>query len=118
MFKKTRNNEVSWIFVMNKDIANSDILNYFMRWFKRPTDPDNGRLPHLELVLLPVDNDGGDLLVHEDEDRPWTQANNSSYSVRSFGWFRCMWLMTLLQSSIRRIRKIEGNGRKFRHNKQ
>ena len=22
---------------------------------------------HLELVLLPVDNDGGDLLVHEDE---------------------------------------------------
>ena len=29
--KKNRNNEVSWIFVMNKDIANSNILNYFMR---------------------------------------------------------------------------------------
>ena len=31
MFKKPRNNEVSWIFVMNKDIANSNILKYFMR---------------------------------------------------------------------------------------
>ena len=25
-------------------------------------------ISHLELVLLPVDNDGGDLLVHEEED--------------------------------------------------
>ena len=26
------------------------------------------RYPHLQLVLLPVDDDGGDLLVHEEED--------------------------------------------------
>ena len=28
-------------------------------------------------MLLPVDNDGGDLLVHEDEDRPWTHRQTT-----------------------------------------
>ena len=35
--------------------------------------------------------------------------------LESFAGFRCMWLMTLLQSCDVKFSQIEGNGRQFRH---